>query len=102
MTRSSLAVLLLLAGCCLTRAADDSAGGSSAGGDSGPFYAGAGRVAAPEPIAGGHVHPRYPRKARKAEAEVKWRYKPALLEGEPVDVYFDIVVEFRLDQETSK
>ena len=34
-----------------------------------------------------------------AEAVAKWRYKPGMKDGEPVDVYFTIVIQFKLDGE---
>jgi len=35
--------------------------------------------------------------AASSAAVARWRYRPATLDGEPVDVYFTIVVEFSLD-----
>jgi len=32
-----------------------------------------------------------------AEAMRHWRYEPATLDGKPVDVYFTVRIEFKLD-----
>ena len=31
----------------------------------------------------------------------KWRFVPATMNGEPIDVYFTVVVDFRLDDQRS-
>lgn len=36
------------------------------------------------------------------ESVRKWRYEPARLNGEPVDVYFTVVVDFQLQEEQGK
>ena len=42
--------------------------------------------------------PGYPELVRSAKHAVQqWRYKPALWNGQPVDVYFTVVVDFRLE-----
>ncbi|MBV9676870.1 MAG: energy transducer TonB [Acidobacteriaceae bacterium] len=44
----------------------------------------------------GHGHPLLIRAAR--EAVLQWRYRPTLLNGEPVEVVTNIVVNFTLSQ----
>ncbi|MGH2652326.1 MAG: energy transducer TonB, partial [Actinomycetota bacterium] len=36
------------------------------------------------------------------EAVQTWRYEPALLDGEPLDVYFTVIVDFTLAEKKEK
>lgn len=38
--------------------------------------------------------------ARKAVAQ--WRYKPAMLHGEPIEIFFTVIVRFRIDASTPR